>query len=297
MHRLSLILALATAALTTTAHTSRGQTTEAQAPQAQSRPEAPGHVADSSDQVNHRLSGRAALLSVGGLALATVAIMPFDSKLESAIRTPSVQSSSLIRGSARVANIAGDPGVLILSAAMYGVGKLGRRGELADIGLHSGEAIVMGGATTAVIKLLAGRQRPYVEAGDAGDFSPARGTYAGRSSFPSGHTTAAFAFASAAAAEINRHHPTAARIATPLLYAGATSVGLARMYDDKHWASDVILGAGIGTLIGTQWVAFAHRRRNSWVDRHIGEVGIAPLANGWTVVVNAHRANRSPRGR
>jgi membrane-associated phospholipid phosphatase len=30
----------------------------------------------------------------------------------------------------------------------------------------------------------------------------------------------------------------------------ATFVGFSRMYEDKHWASDVLLGAAIGELCG-----------------------------------------------
>jgi len=35
-----------------------------------------------------------------------------------------------------------------------------------------------------------------------------------------------------------------------LYYSAATFVGFSRLYQDKHWASDIILGAAIGELCG-----------------------------------------------
>lgn len=35
-----------------------------------------------------------------------------------------------------------------------------------------------------------------------------------------------------------------------LYYAAATFVGFSRIYQDKHWASDVVLSAAIGELCG-----------------------------------------------
>lgn len=63
-------------------------------------------------------------------------------------------------------------------------------------------------------------------------------------SFPSGHTATAFV-----AAELIRHTYWEA---SPLLglgaYIVASSVGVLRMYNSKHWLGDVLCGAGIGIL-------------------------------------------------
>jgi membrane-associated phospholipid phosphatase len=65
-------------------------------------------------------------------------------------------------------------------------------------------------------------------------------------SFPSGHTTTAFAVASVLAQEYKD------KIWVGLTsYTIATLVGLSRLNDGKHWASDVIAGAALGTFIGT----------------------------------------------
>ena len=42
------------------------------------------------------------------------------------------------------------------------------------------------------------------------------------------------------------------------------------MYDAKHWASDVVLGAGVGTLSGLSVVRYNHARPHNRVNRWLG---------------------------
>lgn len=65
----------------------------------------------------------------------------------------------------------------------------------------------------------------------------------GHNSFPSGHTTTAFAFASFVASE----HPW---YVGTLSYAMASFVGFCRMHDNHHYLHDVLGGATIGTAYG-----------------------------------------------
>jgi hypothetical protein len=62
-------------------------------------------------------------------------------------------------------------------------------------------------------------------------------------SFPSGHTTFSFAFASSMAAEYPWY------IYVPAFAMGAYT-GLSRLADNKHWLSDVVAGATLGTMFG-----------------------------------------------
>ncbi len=83
-------------------------------------------------------------------------------------------------------------------------------------------------------------------------------------SFFSGHSSTAFCVASYLSLELNdwydRWEPTrtdpalrsALKIGSDVgLIAGATYVAYARMHDEKHYLSDVVVGAGVGTLVGT----------------------------------------------
>src|SRR5439155_22549784 len=62
------------------------------------------------------------------------------------------------------------------------------------------------------------------------------------SSFPSGHTASAFAFALSAGAEL----PRPARV--PLL-ALAGTIGFARVYVGAHYPGDVVGGAAVGAVV------------------------------------------------
>lgn len=146
-----------------------------------------------------------------------------------------------------------------------GLEKFGNGGyELGLVGLYGGlsyafgsrygtrtavlaaESFLAANAAGTIVKYSAGRARPY--AGDGKRrFTPFRFKSA-RTSFPSGHTTSAFAVASVFAR----------RFASPAVgitaYALAAGTALQRVYDDKHWASDVFAGAALGTAVG-RWVA------------------------------------------
>ncbi len=104
-------------------------------------------------------------------------------------------------------------------------------------------SIIAAGVVTPLIKEAGGRVRPRDQTGE-GDFQP----FSGNHSFPSGHTTQAFAIASV----ISEHYTNPwARGAS---YGLASLVGLSRIQDDAHYASDVVAGAAIGFLIGRKVV-------------------------------------------
>lgn len=63
-------------------------------------------------------------------------------------------------------------------------------------------------------------------------------------SFPSGHTATAFVGAEILRREYGGKYPHIAVAG----YTVATGVGLMRIYNNRHWAGDVMAGAGIGIL-------------------------------------------------
>ncbi|MDD5057777.1 MAG: phosphatase PAP2 family protein [Sideroxydans sp.] len=115
--------------------------------------------------------------------------------------------------------------------------------EVAQDGLAA--SIIASGLVSTTIKLTVGRSRPRDNVGIA-HFRPLSDPNA---SFPSGHTTEAFALASV----ISSHYDEAWVGYTAYSVAGL--VGVARTYHDAHFASDVLLGAVIGTLVGNSVVA------------------------------------------
>jgi membrane-associated phospholipid phosphatase len=109
-------------------------------------------------------------------------------------------------------------------------------------------SLIASGIVTPTIKLVIGRARPRENVGIA-KFHPFSLAYSSNSSFPSGHTTEAFALASVIATHYEETWVSCAS------YSIAGLVGIARSYHDAHFASDVLVGALIGTLIGKGVVA------------------------------------------
>jgi len=112
-------------------------------------------------------------------------------------------------------------------------------------------SLIASGMVTPALKYVAGRSRPRENNGIT-HFRP----FSGASSFPSGHTTQAFAVASV----ISTHYEETWVKCSAYTVAGL--VGVARSYHDAHFASDVLAGALIGTLVGQSVVAYNQPRRS-----------------------------------
>jgi membrane-associated phospholipid phosphatase len=64
------------------------------------------------------------------------------------------------------------------------------------------------------------------------------------------------------------------------MYGAATLVGLSRMYNNAHWASDVAVGAAIGTFAGIKIVRYNHGHTDNFVDRFFLGAMVKPAQNG-----------------
>jgi len=193
------------------------------------------------------------------LVAATLAVMPADKKLTDEFRDAGPQRSTLLHDGARAFDVLGDPGTIIITLGAYAIGRAVHSEHLADLGLHVGQSLVLTAGETWLAKGLIGRRRPYLDVSDPDEFALGHGFAGGAwASLPSGHTAAAFAVAASANEEIRHWWPAAPWVVSPLLYGGATMVGLARIYDARHWSSDVVLGAGLGILTGRKVAEYRH---------------------------------------
>lgn len=228
----------------------------------------------------------------GLFAMGTVAMFPLDRQIALDMRSSSLQSNSFVKHSADAFRLTAVPGSAIIGGGLYVIGRVAHVPRMADLGLHGAEALLIGQVIGTTIKGTLGRARPYMVAdSNAHDFEFLRGFRKGNdySSLPSGHTIAAFAAASVVTAETSRWWPHSTPYIGALMYGGATMVALERLYNDKHWASDVILAAGIGTFSGLKVIKYNHDHPGNRVDRMLlsgnirsGPHGGAVLA--WTVV-------------
>lgn len=155
-----------------------------------------------------------------------------------------------------VLNYGGRPQYAVaLLAGTWAGAELAGRGEVADAAVHVAAALAAGGVLNGALKYSVGRERPGQTA-DPYHFVP----FADQNrwqSFPSGHAVVAFSIASAVSEEARRPWVTA------LAYGGAAAVAWSRVYEDKHWTSDVTAGALIGILAGRGTVRLLHRPRGT----------------------------------
>jgi hypothetical protein len=112
-------------------------------------------------------------------------------------------------------------------------------------------SLIASGAITPAIKHIANRRRPN----------------GGTLSFPSNHSTEAFALATS----IAETYPRARYVA----YGLAGSVAFARVYHDVHWTSDVVAGAIIGTAVAR---TVAHTNQERWQ--------VTPLGRGLAITIH-----------
>lgn len=222
----------------------------------------------------------------GAFAGATLAMFPLDRKFALDLRDSSTQANRFFRRASTGVEVIASPGAYLIGGSLYALGKLGGYDRIADLGWHGTEAVLFAQGVTFVLKGTVGRGRPFLSKGeDPGDYHPGKGFSSGNwTSFPSGHTSTAFAAAAAVTNETTRWWPRSTWIVGPLMYAGATAVGLSRMYHSRHWGSDVALGAAIGTFSGRKVVQYVHGHPGNRIDRVMLRTSIVPDGHGGALV-------------
>jgi PAP2 superfamily len=197
---------------------------------------------------------------VGGLGVSLI----FVEFLVKAPSTPRWNSAILFDDDARSALRAGSPGgrsrastasdIGYAGLPFYAIGVeaglvtwLGRdKGDVAlQLALINAEALIINGLLTRIAEKTVGRLRP-----DGGDTS----------AFPSGHTSTAFTVAAGLCVQHSRlqiYGGVADKVVCPAALTVATGVGLLRIVSDRHWATDVLAGAVLGSVVGAT-VSWAH---------------------------------------
>lgn len=127
-------------------------------------------------------------------------------------------------------------------------------------GASAGVAMIVGLlVTNLTIKPLVERARPWIVMDGLNNLV----TSGDMHSFPSGHTTAAFAFGVALCAVLPQKWAKAAALIAAAL------MGLSRLYVGVHFPTDVLAGAVIGTAAGL-FGAWAGKKITAWHQRRKG---------------------------
>jgi membrane-associated phospholipid phosphatase len=260
----------------------------------------PATASAQADTISRRpLFTAADALLAGGILLGARLTHPLDAHYMRRLQDSSTQANRKLQLLSRVVRTTAAPGAWIIGGTMYTAGRLAKNTKLADLGLHGTEALLVGELTATLLKGTIGRARPYVN-GNPNDYGLGRGFRSGNyKSFPSGHSVAAFAAAAAVSSETSRWAPGSRWIVGPVMYGGAALVGASRMYNNQHWASDVIVGAGIGTLAGLKVVRYHHSHPGNRLDRWLLAGSLVPNGEGgrslrWSLMPGGLPGNSPP---
>lgn len=202
-------------------------------------------------------------LKIGALAVVTTGTILFADK---PVNRWAIQirnnNKSVVSASTYVTNFGGLYEVYTL-AVLGAYGLVFKKEKEKTTTLLATQAYITAAAIETALKYLTGRQRPsYYDPATGKNNHTFRGPFyrflksdnASYESFPSGHTTVAFAAATVFAMEYKE-----TRIVPIIAYSAATMIGLSRIVQNAHWASDVLIGAVLGFLSGRQVVNNYHR--------------------------------------
>jgi len=145
--------------------------------------------------------------------------------------------SKWLSAPAKIAREFGNEWLLVPAfGALYLAGYLDDHPQMCRVGRSGLRCLMISGTLTAGLKFLAQREGPPNPDLWNGPKIPFQGQ-----SFPSGHATLAFATATVLAHEFQF-----SRNGKIAIYSLATATAWARLYEQSHWASDVLIGAAIG---------------------------------------------------
>jgi membrane-associated phospholipid phosphatase len=140
----------------------------------------------------------------------------------------------------------------IVGAGFFAHGWAAHSEQSTETGYLMYESFVWGTAMCGIIKFAVGRERPYKTS------NPLKFEPLGRdSSFPSGHTTVAFAAATTLAEQYPHWY-----ISIPA-YGIAAATGFSRVAANQHWVSDVVAGAFLGSAIAHN-LRLRHRKAKKY---------------------------------
>jgi membrane-associated phospholipid phosphatase len=190
-------------------------------------------------------------------------------------------------GDTSAANLASNVGVYgVLPVATVGLTALaahreGRLREMAGNVLVIAEAVAISGAFSQTIKFATGRERPFVHALPDSEKLRTEHPADNNVSFYSSHTSFGFALAVSTGTVASMRGYRWAPAIWAVGLAGAAATGYLRIGADRHYFTDVMLGAAIGSAVGFAVPYLFHRVPVA--------VAVAPAPGGGTELVLAAR--------
>ena len=138
---------------------------------------------------------------------------------------------------------------------IYSVGLIKKDSTIKKQALFIGETFLVSAFITTALKYTTKRERPFSTYPDIEKVTAGPGY-----SFPSGHTSVAFATATSLSMEYPKWY-----IIAPS-FAWASAVGYSRMHLGVHYPSDVVAGAIVGS--GSAYLSY---KMNKWINKKRSE--------------------------
>jgi len=151
----------------------------------------------------------------------------------------------------------------------YGYGLICDNNDVRKLALKLTEATFLATSLTVVTKTVIGRGRPNKQ--ERQYYTNPFTFNNDYNSFPSGHTTLAFAYSTVMANEVDNVFWKIG------WYSLAGLVGYARIYHNQHWFSDVLMGAAIGYFSGE----FVNNHNSN--ENQQTQLSLFPMPNGIAV--------------
>ena len=202
------------------------------------------------------------LLETGAAIGITAGLIHIDNEIDEWARDQKQKHSWINKSSPVITRFGGDWGVY----SVIGAGLLSavcKNEKAVQTSLLATQAMITSGVWANAIKILTGRERPIADyafsksEGGAwyGPFAAwdqdlaIRKPVSAFDAFPSGHTATAFSIATVFASQYKD-----VKAVPVICYSAATLVGVSRLFEHEHWASDVFAGGLLGYLCGKQVV-------------------------------------------
>ena len=173
------------------------------------------------------------------LTIGTIQAQNFDTRILQSINSPNTKYDKFWLGITNSAT----PVAIATPLSLFAIGYYHYLPKGKENAYSAAGGLALNTLLTFGLKYAINRERPFVDNPDI-----FKKTHAGSYSFPSGHTSTAFAAATSLALAYPKWY-----VAAPT-FAWASAVGYSRLHLGVHYPSDVLAGAIIGTL--SSFVAF-----------------------------------------
>jgi membrane-associated phospholipid phosphatase len=222
----------------------------------------------------HQFSATQVLVGLGVVGV----LIAFDEPINNFIQKN--KDAGILEEVANFGNHFGEvSGVAPVVLGTLAIGLVFNNDSAKNAAISSIGAIILAELVVETLKSATHRSRP--EDGKGAFDWKGMGLGSGNTSFASGHSAAAWSVATVFAEEFGDKHKWAPAVA----YSLAAVTSYARVHKNKHWASDVVMGAMIGYVAGKVF----HKLYRKMLQSSINNVRFSPITgsdNGFMVTID-----------